>query len=39
IRLSDVALRRPSLDEVFLALTDPGAATPASSPKPADEPA
>ncbi|MEE4021559.1 ATP-binding cassette domain-containing protein [Gordonia sp. PKS22-38] len=29
IRLSDVALRRPSLDEVFLALTDPAPADPA----------
>ncbi|AZG48355.1 ATP-binding cassette domain-containing protein [Gordonia insulae] len=30
IRLSDVALRRPSLDEVFLALTDPTRADPAA---------
>ncbi|MEE3851070.1 ATP-binding cassette domain-containing protein [Gordonia sp. LSe1-13] len=43
IRLSDVALRRPSLDEVFLALTDPSLTNPAVaqpvSPATADDPA
>jgi len=38
IRLSDVALRRPSLDEVFLALTDPTRHD-ASALSPATEPA
>ncbi|MBD0860960.1 ATP-binding cassette domain-containing protein [Gordonia sp. zg691] len=38
IRLSDVALRRPSLDEVFLALTDPTRYD-ASALSPATEPA
>ncbi|NED67210.1 ABC transporter ATP-binding protein, partial [Streptomyces sp. SID10244] len=31
IRLSDVALSRPSLDEVFLALTDPAGTTAVSA--------
>jgi ABC-2 type transport system ATP-binding protein len=39
IRLSDVALRRPSLDEVFLALTDPSAPSSNPAAEPADDPA
>ncbi|MFW0784016.1 ATP-binding cassette domain-containing protein [Gordonia sp. CPCC 206044] len=39
IRLSDVALRRPSLDEVFLALTDPSRPDPSPSDSTPSDPA